>query len=227
MGVIATGASGSIGGLTVSRNRYGFYARARTTPVNPNTGRQMAARARFAAAANLWSASLTQAYRDGWQTYADAIVWKGSLGLDCKLTGFAHFLRSCTSRLCAGLFPVLPAPVLLTLPESDPYFETTVDEAGQEISVAFDNALGWANETGGAMLISMSSPKGEGRDYIGGPFRTAGVILGVTGTPPTSPEVIDCPFPVAEDQKVDCIASILRVDGRVSQPFQFTSSVTA
>jgi len=227
MGLLALGASGSIGGMTASRNRYGFYLRARTPPVNPNTSRQMQARAIFAAVANGWSASATQAQRDAWQVYADAIVWKGALGLDCKLTGFAHFLRSGTSIThCQGA-AVLDAPVILTLPETDPTFACVVDEAGQELSITFDNSLPWANETGGYMLVSMSSPKGVGREFIGGPFRKAGNIAGVTGTPPTSPAVLDCPFPVAELQKVDCIASIIRADGRVSQPFQHTSSVTA
>ena len=95
------------------------------------------------------------------------------------------------------------------------------------MSVTFDNGLEWADETGGHMLVSMSSPKGSGREFIGGPYRLAGVIDGVTGTPPTSPAVLNCPFPVAELQKVECVARIIRLDGRVSQNFRHSSSVTA
>lgn len=227
LGVLATGASGSSGGVTASRNRFGYYLRSRTPPVNPNTARQMTARAMFAGMAALWSSMLTQAQRDAWALYADAIVWKGSLGLDCKLTGFNHFLRSATAILHAGGTPVPDGPVILTLPGADPTFAVTVDEAQQEMSVVFDNALGWANETGGYMLCSMSSPKGVGREFIGPPFRVAESIVGVTGTPPTSPATMDVPFLVAELQKVDCVARIIMADGRVSTPFQHTSSVTA
>lgn len=229
LGIVATGISGSAAGVTGSRNRFGWYLRARTPPVNPNSSRQMFARAVFTYVAGLWSSLLTQAQRDAWDQYADAIVWKGSLGLDCKLTGYNHFVRSNTAIFHANAAGDLvpDGPVILTMPGSDPTFVCTVDEAGQEISVAYDNSLGWANETGGYLLVEMSSPKGVGRTFIGGPFRKAGAVVGVTGTPPTSPEVFDVPFSVAELQKVDCVARIIMADGRVSTPFQHTSSVVS
>lgn len=227
LGILALGASGSAGGVTASRNRFGYYLRARTPPVNPNTSLQMFARAVFSLAAAAWSNTLTQAKRDAWDLYADAIVWKGALGLDCKLTGFNHFLRSISAILHAGGSVVTDGPVVLTLPGADPTFAVVVDEAGQEMSVTFDNTCGWANEAGGHLLVSMSSPKGSGRNYIGGPYRVAGTIDGDDVTPPTSPTVIPVPFPVAELQKVDCVARIILADGRVSTPFQHTSSITA
>lgn len=227
LGVLATGASGSVGGTTASRNRFGAYLRARTSPVNPNSGRQMFARAVFQFIAEQWSSLLSQAQRDAWDQYADVIIFKNALGLDIKLTGFNHFIRSNTLILFASLSVVADGPVILTLPESDPAFAASVDEVTQNISVGFDNTLGWANETGGAMIISMSLPKGAGRSFIGGPFRVAGQILGDTTTPPTSPTTIATPFAVAADQKVDVTARIIRLDGRVSNPFQVTVSVVA
>ncbi|MCK5615283.1 hypothetical protein KAR91_76170 [Candidatus Pacearchaeota archaeon] len=227
LGVLATGASGSSAGVTASRNRYGYYLRARTSPVNPNTSRQIYARAVFTYAAWLWSHTLTQAQREAWEQYAAAIVWKGSLGLDCKLTGFNHFLRSCSAIQHSSGTIVNDGPVVLTLPGSDPTFAVTIDEANQEMSVVFDNTLPWANVTGGHLLVAHGSPKGVGREYLGGPYRIAGVIDGVTGTPPTSPATIDTVFHVAEDQKVECQARIIELDGRVSTPFRHSSSVTA
>ncbi len=227
LGILALGASGSAGGITASRNRSGFYLRARTKPVNPNSGRQMFARALLQFVAEAWTGTLTQVQRDAWDQYADIIPWKNSLGLDIKLTGFNHFLRANTVRLNATLSVVPGGPTILTLPEADPTFAAIVGEALQDISVAFDNTLAWANETGGAMLVSMSSPKNSGRTFIGPPFRVAGFILGDDTVPPTSPQLISTPFIVAADQKVDVIARIIRLDGRVSTPFRVTVSVIA
>ena len=56
---LITGASGSIGGLTLSRNRTGNYGRARTKPVNPNTILQVAARSRIEQRTQHWRVTTT------------------------------------------------------------------------------------------------------------------------------------------------------------------------
>jgi len=56
--------SGSVGGVTASRNKFGGYLKTKPNPVNPNSERQQSVRNTFAALAEQWSNSLTQDDRD-------------------------------------------------------------------------------------------------------------------------------------------------------------------
>lgn len=224
-GVLA--ASGSIGGQTASRNRFGNYMRARTTPVNPQSTRQNVMRAIVQLLSQAWSGILTQAQRDVWEVYADNIVRTGSLGVQMKLTGFNHYIRSNSPILQALDTRVDDGPAILTLPPGDPTMIGTVDEAGQQISVAFDDTLAWVGQDNGHMYLSMSQPKNTGVNFVGGPFRFAGAIDGDSTTPPTSPTVITVPFPVAENQVIVVRGRISEEDGRLSDLFRSQSSVAA
>jgi hypothetical protein len=220
-------ARGSIGGATASRNRFGNYWRARTTPVNPQSSRQNVVRAIVALLAQAWSNILTQAQRDAWEVYADVIVRTNKLGAQIKLTGFNHYVRSNTPILQAGGTRVDVGPTTLTLPPEDPTMIGSVSEATQLISVAFDDALDWVDQDEGKMLVFMSSPKATGTNFVGGPFRFAGSIPGDSTTPPTSPETMAVPFPVAENQVVVVRARISEEDGRLSDLFRSQTTAAA
>lgn len=221
------GASGSIGGQVHSHNRFGSYIRARSTPVNPQSGRQNPVRAIISALASYWSTTMTSPNRALWKTYADAIVRQNKLGTTVKLTGFNHFVRSNSAILQAGLSQVDAGPIALTLPGADPSFSCVIDEAAQQISVAFDPTLDWNTQDGGALLVSMSIPKAAGRNFISGPMRYTAAIKGIDPGGVTSPQVMSVPFPVATGQQVVCSARIVEFDGRLSDPFRRQSNVAA
>jgi len=224
--LIAQG-SGSLNGLTFSHNRYGSYLRNRSTPVNPNTARQQAARNAFAQAAVHWSGTLTEANRVAWNDYAAAVPVLNSIGQTVFLTGFAMFLRSASMAILAGETIVAAGPTVLTLPSVDGTMAATVSEATQLISVAFDNTLDWANEDDATMYVSMMKPVGAGRYYLVGHQRYSAGIDGDSVTPPTSPQTIACPFVCTEAQKVIVSCRIGRADGRLSNPFQDSTDVAA
>jgi len=218
-------ARGSLGGQVFSRNRFGNYLRARTTPVNPQSARQSLIRSIVAFLAQRWSNVLTQAQRDAWEVYANAIVRTNKLGAQIKLTGFNHYIRS-NSAIANGLGNIVDiGPTTLTLPPEDPQMIGTVDETNQEISVAFDDTFDWVDQDDGHMFIYMSIPKAAGTNFIGGPFRLAGSITGDSTTPPTSPTVLATPFPVAVGQEVVVRARIAEDDGRLSDLFRSQSTV--
>lgn len=60
---------GKIGGTVYSRNKAGAYARAKVTPVNPQTVRQQTQRYRFGLMSILYQ-SLTNITKDCWQSFA-------------------------------------------------------------------------------------------------------------------------------------------------------------
>jgi hypothetical protein len=224
---VYTQTSGSIGGTTYSHNRYGMYTRGRTVPVNPNTDRQAGARNRLSQLASYWLSTLTAAERAAWNLYGSSVVMKNALGDDIYLSGFSHFLRSNCQALQVGNSIVEPGPTVFTLPETDSAIVPSVSEATQQISLAFDTNLDWVDEDNGFLQVSMSSPKGAGRSFIGGPFRYAGSISGDSTTPPTSPQVIAVPFAVTEGQLVQVQCRIGREDGRLSEPFSANASVAS
>lgn len=78
--------SGSVAGVTSSRNRFGQYRRTRAIPVNPNTTFQSAVRTRFAALTAGWSA-LTAAQRAGWASLASGITRTDALGQQYTMDG--------------------------------------------------------------------------------------------------------------------------------------------
>lgn len=219
--------SGSVGSQVHSHNRFGAYVRARTIPVNPATDRQNAVRVAVQFLCDVWKTTLTQNQRDAWEVYGAAIVRTNALGAQIKLTGFNHFIRSNVPRVQNGLVRIADGPVILTLPPGDPTFTCTVDEAGQEISVVFDDTMAWCTAAFGAMYVSMSIPKSEGTNFIGGPFRMADVLEGADPAGIASPQVMPVPFPVAEGQVVKCLARIGENDSRLSDHFLHQVSVVA
>jgi len=218
-------ASGSVGGTTFSRNRYGMYIRNRSTPVNPGSERQVIVRSILQDLVERWSGSLTQVMRDAWNQYGAAVQMLNVLGEPMYLSGFNHFIRSNAAILRVGGTVVEDGPTTLTLPGSDPTFAVEADEANQELAVTFDNTKAWASETGGYLSVSMSPPKGEGVIFIGRYYRYADKVAGLTTSPPTSPATMAVPFSVALGQNIACQARIIRADGRVSAPFWHKSSV--
>lgn len=219
--------SGSIGSMTASHNRYGYYFRNRIVPTNPSSQRQQAIRSIFGALAGLWSSALSAAQRAAWNTYGLSITKYDAVGQPYTLPGSQWFIGNNAVILQAGGTRVDDGPTTLTLPEPDPTFTPSVSEATQLISIAFDTGLDWVGEDDAYMTVKMSAPGGAGTTYNKGPYRLAGSIAGDSGTPPTSPQTLACPFPVAAGQVVSIEARIVRADGRVSEPFRSTVAVAA
>ena len=220
-------ASGSQGGTTASRNRYGNYLRMRSVPVNPNTDRQQAARSRFQSMASRWTAALSPAERDAWNLYGASVAMLGPLGQTIFLTGFNHYIRSNTVILQAGLSVVDAGPTNFSLPETDATISVAISEATQQITVTFDDTMDWAGEDDAFMSVHMTSPQNASRDYLDIKPRFADNILGDTAVPITSPQLISTPYVVTAGQKVIVKFRIERPDGRLSGFFQSTATVAA
>lgn len=213
-------ASGSIASSTYSHNRFGQYVRNRTTPVNPQSAAQVEVRAALAQLTTRWAQTLTQAQRDAWDLYGSNVTMKNKLGQDILLTGFNHYLRSNVILVIGGQAPVDAGPVLFELPDQDPTLAIAGSEATQQITVTYDDTLGWANETGAFMWFFQGIPQNAQRTFFGGPWRAMGGVSGVTGAPPPSPAVVAVTFAIAQGERQWLYARIGRADGRLSQRFQ-------
>lgn len=221
---LVTQASGSIGGLTASRNAGGQYFRARTIPVNPSSAQQIAVRNALAILASAWNNSLTQAQRDAWTTYGKNVNKTNSLGDQIKLSGISWYQACNVPRLQALLSRVDAAPTNYSLAELTEPEVDSVDAGSGQADVTFDNGDPWATAVGGALLIYVSRPQNPGKTFFKGPYRLAATVLGAA-TPPTSPATVDLPFPVVDGQRLFFQARAVQADGRISSAIRFQSLV--
>lgn len=90
---ILTQASGSIGGLTASRNKGGQFFRSRAMPVNPNTAAQVVNRTEMHQSVADWRAVLTPAQRDAWRAYAQDTPVTDALGDPRILSGMNAYAK--------------------------------------------------------------------------------------------------------------------------------------
>lgn len=150
--------SGSLQGITSSRNRYGQYKRSRSIPVNPNSGDQGTVRARFGDNSQLWR-SLTDAQRAGWEALGLQIQRTDSLGQTYTLNGQGAFIMLNNNLLAVGDAGITAAPALTT-PAG--LLTATITTAGGTLSVAY-TATPLA--AGTRLLMYASPQRSAGRQF--------------------------------------------------------------
>lgn len=219
--------SGSIGGVTFARNTYGAYIRNRTTPTNPRTARQTEVRASIAFLAAYWAQTLSDAQRTAWNLYAASVVMTNRLGEPTYLSGYNMFLRSNAIPKRAD-YPIYdPGPTVFELPAQDPTLEFTGTEAGQTLSVSFDDTMSWCEESSAFMHVFQGSPQNAQRNFFDGPWRYLCSVEGSASPAITSPQVLPVEFAIAEDQRDWIYARIQRADGRLTEPFRANAFIGA
>lgn len=218
--------SGSIGGTTFARNRFGNYARSRTTPVNPSSSFQSKMRLIMGFLVEFWNEELSDTERAQWATYAAAVSITNRLGDSVKCTAFNHFIRGNSLRLLLSHATIEAGPAVLTLPPTDPTYAVAASVASQLISVTFDNTLDWAAAVDNFMICYQGRPQVATRNFFKGPYRYTGFKEGAV-SPPTSPFTVTPAFPLVLGQRVWVAARILRADGRCTIRFSDDCIVAA
>lgn len=104
--------SGSIGGTTYSKNRYGLYMRNRAIPTNPQTQYQFVQRGIVASVSQAWR-NLDEGQQMAWKTWAQSNPVMDALGNSQVLTGHAAFVKINT-RLSASGDALLDLPPVMT-----------------------------------------------------------------------------------------------------------------
>lgn len=173
---------GSIGANTFQRGPFGAIMRFRTTPVNPNTPAQAAARAALGQMSAYWRDTLTQAQRDGWSQYAENTPWTNVFGDPVTLTGRQHFIRmnSVTQQFFAGTQDDAPESPGLPDPPT-----ATIGGSLLAGGITFDAFIAPAVVAAGEFLIIYLStaPFGPTRNFFRGPYRFLASITS-TDIPP-------------------------------------------
>ena len=207
--------SGSIDGLTYSRNRFGMYVRGRATPVQPNSDRQQTMRAAMRALANLWTETLTDDQRNSWRIYASNVAMTDKLGQQIFLTGQQHFIRSNLPAVQNEIDIVTDGPTTFDLGQFTlPTFAASA--TGSEITLTFEGRDDWASENDSYMFVRVGKPVAPSRAFFKGPFRLSGKVAGEGPTPPTSPAAITSEYALSAGSNLWIAVNVLRADGRLS-----------
>jgi hypothetical protein len=231
MALITTGGgiaaiSGSMSGVTYSRNRGGAYMRLRAIPVNPNTAQQQSVRGHMASLASHWVETLTSAQRSAWDNYALQVPLPNPLGSPRNVGGIGMFIRSNLPRLQASLAKVDDAPTVFDLgvvTNPGPFTVTAATGVG---SLTYDDTDEWCDEDGSAMLIFGSRGQSPSVNSFEGPYRYQQKIEGDSVTPPTTPEALGWIFPLSAGQRAYMRLRVTRADGRLSSSFRLGATAS-
>lgn len=166
---------GSTGGLTYFSNQYHqIVVRARTAPVQPNTGLQTAIRSAMSGASIRWKDILTPILRSAWDLYAQTCEYSGPVG-PYKVPGRQLYIAGrgmSDFMLVQSGLAVLPSDVV----PSEPGFyvldnvhsvDPTVPATGFDIEV---------NNYGShaiAIMAQVSAPYNPTRNRFKGPWDTS------------------------------------------------------
>lgn len=219
---LMTEASGSIGGMTASRNKGGLYLRARSVPTNPQTPQQIAVRNALSTMVSRWSSTLTQAERDRWTALADLMYFTNPFGDQRLITPLNLYVRENTIRQqaseallddAAAVNPFLSDPGIWSI--------DSFDAANDQIDLAFTSAP-WVSTDGAFATIAVSRPISPTVNFFKGPYRFAAVVLGDATTPPTSPVTVTCPFAFVDGQKLAIQVRVVTPTELASTPFRLS-----
>lgn len=204
--------SGSVAGVTSSRNRFGQYRRTRAVPVNPNTSAQSAARAVLSGCSSNW-AGLTQEQRDAWSAWAALHPRTDSLGQSVTMSGAQAFNAINCLLVTAGLAAVNVPPV-------DPVIDppvVTLNAVFEDPTFTFELAHTPSPTGANVRLLSyVSPPQSAGRSFCGD-YRLVQVSAANAATPEDLLDSVTARFgaPVV-GQCYFSRARLLRSDGNVS-----------
>jgi hypothetical protein len=225
-GSLVTQMSGSLGGITASRNRGGQYFRARALPVNPNSNRQQVMRMYMDTAVTYWTESLTDIERLSWQTYADNVAMVNRVGDSVFLSGQQQWIRSAVPWLLGGqdLDDIRSAPTIFDTGDPGTLSLTSIATDGT-IVIGIAGAPGWAGVDEGRILCFVSQPQNQSKVFFKGPFRFCGFVAGDVATPITSASFdadnADPPVAIVQNAKTFVRVRCQYPDGRLTQAFIF------
>jgi len=151
---------GSVNGVTYARNRFGLYARAKASPVQPRTPAQTERRAQLTVLSQRWR-TLDEALRGEWRALADELTRSDSLGLTYRLTGLQAYLQVNLWRALLGLAPVDNAPAQLAAPNPVSIVSISFDIDQDILNIEFA-----PSPYRGALAIWATAPFSRGINFV-------------------------------------------------------------
>jgi hypothetical protein len=181
LGLLSTDARGKVGGMVLSRSSAGTTARRHSPGVQPATAKQHAARSRFAAAQNAWTA-LDYTDQVAWINLAAVTTWTSTLGLGYQPSAQQLYVQCAIMLATAGLTYLPTAPLAVPTVPAPTSPSLTYSSGDLDLSYTIPSGYGTPY-----VSLYISPPysagrrflnKGQGRwvDYLESPYDTVNVL---------------------------------------------------
>jgi len=215
-GGLAGAPSGSVGGVTASHNRYGYYYRARVIPTKVVNEHTLTARARLVDASQHWG-TLSAAEQMAWATYAESAPITDRLGSKQVLTGHAAFVQINARILVAG-GTIIDAPPVSAAPPALLTMVTTFDIGAGSTTITYTTtplAAGHCLYVQGAVLLN------PGQAYFKNRLKLIHVSAAALASPYDYAAAMEARFgALVVGQRVVLMASVLdSATGLISPPY--------
>jgi len=151
---------GSVNGVTYSRNRFGLYARAKASPVQPRTPAQNERRAQLTVLSQRWR-TLPEDNRAEWRALADELTRSDTLGLTYRLTGLQAYLQVNLWRALLGIAPQDDPPAQLDAPNPVSIQGISYDTDQNILNIQFT-----PSPYRGALAIWATAPFSRGINFV-------------------------------------------------------------
>lgn len=204
---------GKVGGVVFARNRGGAYVRQFVSPVQAETEARTEARGRLGQISAAWE-TLTDAQRQGWTDYGQAVGTTNALGDTHPISGISAFVRSNSLLMLAGQ-PMRSLAPDYPLRGPIPYVagSTLTDAGSLTLELVLSSTVGLDEPY---IIVQASPVVAAGRES------PAGLPLRVVGTAqadePEGPVEIDLPGAIGwvsfPDQAVFLRVRAVTPDGR-------------
>lgn len=170
--------SGSVGGMTYSRNRYGTYIRRRAHPTVSESGYAMAAKGRLGTISRVWG-TLTDSERAAWYTWSANNPVTDKMGQKQVLAGNAAYMML-NGRLSSAGQATINLPPVDYAPPGLAGVSLTADIGASGISVVFvDTPL----EAGHRIWVQAALTDGGSQAYVKNKLRFLGVSAAALASP--------------------------------------------
>ena len=208
-------ASGSVGGMVYSRNRYGAYIRNRAIPVNPQTTFQQGSRAILGNLSTAFS-GLTTAQRLAWASWASQNPIIDTLGQSQVLAPNAAFIALNGRLLTAGLASVTTPPITVA-PDALTLLTSEGDIGLGDFEINFTVTPVGADES---LWIQAAVTNSPAITYVSNLLRFVGISAAAQASPLDNQVIIEARFgALIVGQTVHQWVSVLdRLSGQLSPP---------
>lgn len=177
LGGIASQVSGSVGGITFSRNRYGTYMRRRAHPTDSQTVYALDAKSRLGAISRQWS-GLSTPVRNAWSTWAANNPVTDKMGQKQVLAGNAAYMMLNGRLAAAGLLEITTPPVAYA-PQALTVVTMTPDIGSVPMAVQFTGTPLLANQR---IWCNAAITDGDTQLYVMNKLRFIGVSAAALAT---------------------------------------------
>jgi hypothetical protein len=175
-GGLVTEIKGSMGGTTFQSNRYGFTVKNKANVSKSGTQDQALQKVRLQGLSRQW-ASLTDAERASWNSYATTYPTRSAKNPTAYLSGYNLFLRYNQNFMMTEPANILAEPVNIPAPLGQASLYIIEDGGGLEIFINdVTSPVGWY------FLPYLSRPIPDGQSYIKSLTKAMGYDYATTGT---------------------------------------------